>query len=104
MAGRKIKDERDASQCLQAALQSGVSRKQWARDHGVDARSLNAWHMNLTRRTPRTAPGLRLVELVPGRSNERSPLVLRCGAWEVEVADDFDEDLLVRVMDLVALC
>ncbi len=66
MPGRKIADETDAHACLEAARRSGLPRAEWARTHGVDARSLNAWRLNLERRSavevePTT---LRLVELV----------------------------------------
>ena len=107
MAGRKIRDEVDARKCLEAASHSGVSRKQWAHDHGVDARSLNAWRMNLTRRgQQRQQPGLRLVELVPAGAVSASsrPLVVRCGPWSVEVTLDVDEELLATVLQVIATC
>ncbi|MFT7520038.1 MAG: hypothetical protein ACI9MC_002182, partial [Kiritimatiellia bacterium] len=42
MAGRKIRDEQEARRCLTAAAQSSQKRADWAREHGIDARSLNA--------------------------------------------------------------
>ena len=39
MPGRKIADEMDAHACLDAAARSGLPRTEWARAHGVDARS-----------------------------------------------------------------
>ena len=50
MAGRKIRDEADAHRCLRAAGSAGGSDVEWANAHGVDARSLQAWRMNLGRR------------------------------------------------------
>ena len=106
MAGRKIRDEVDARQCLEAASHSGVSRKQWARDHGIDARSLNAWRMNLGRRGERRQPALRLVELVPADNGSEAshPLVVRCGPWSVEVTSDVDEVLLATVLRVITTC
>jgi transposase-like protein len=106
MAGRKIRDEVDARECLEAAAHSGVSRRQWAHDHGVDARSLNAWRMNLARRGQRRQPGLRLVELVPAgvASKASRPLVVRCGPWSVEVTPEVDEELLATVLGVIATC
>jgi hypothetical protein len=46
----------------------GLTAGEWAREHGIDGRSLNAWRMNLARRTPvkhRADLEPRLVELVP---------------------------------------
>jgi hypothetical protein len=58
-AGRKIEDEREARACLKAAKGENLGR--WARAHGIDGRSLNAWRINLearakstSRRPPRT--------------------------------------------------
>ena len=66
MPGRKIADETDAHACLEAAMRSGLARAEWARAHGVDARSLNAWRLNLERRSAEAAKPseLRLFELV----------------------------------------
>lgn len=106
MAGRKIRDEVDALACLEAASHSGVSRKQWAHDHAIDARSLNTWRRNLDRRGQRQQTGLRVVELVPAvtSSPASQPLVVRFGPWAVEVPQGFEEDLLVRVLDVIATC
>jgi len=74
---RKITDAREARRCLTAARKAGERVGDWARAHGIDGRSLNAWRMNLARRgpvgTPRAArppaalvvrPRAALVELV----------------------------------------
>ncbi len=53
MPGRKIAGETDAYARLEAAMRSGLSRATWARARGVDARSLNAWRLNLARRSVR---------------------------------------------------
>ena len=109
MPGRKIADETDAHACLEAAARSALSRAEWARAHGVDARSLNAWRMNLARRDQPDPPGstLRLVELVAEGAAERtvgSGLRLVLGDMVVEVDRGFDASTLGRVLDVVARC
>ena len=74
-SARKIEDESDARRCLRAAKLSGRGSGEWARTHGIDGRSLNAWGVNLARRGTTAAPRRRkpkaprpahaLVELVP---------------------------------------
>lgn len=108
MAGRKIRDEAEARACLARAAQSGLPRAEWARAHGIDARSLNAWRLNLawtgTAHTPVTPP-LRLVELVASASPPSAvPLRVRCGPFVVEVASDFDDAVLGRLLATVARC
>jgi hypothetical protein len=104
MAGRKIRDAHEARSCLDAAESSGVPRADWAREHGIDGRSLHAWHMNLARRASEPTP-LRLVELVPSAPSAATPCVrVRCGPFLVEVGADFDDRTLVRVLAAVAAC
>jgi hypothetical protein len=47
-AGRKTDDEREARACLKAAKEENLGR--WARAHGIDGRSPNAWRINLEAR------------------------------------------------------
>ena len=64
MAGRKIRDAADARACLKAMKAArGVSKAQWAHEHGIDGRSLTAWRINLGRAAP-SRQQARLVELV----------------------------------------
>ena len=101
MGLRRIRDEQDARRCLAAALESGEHRAVWARRNGVDPRSLNAWRINLGR----TAPGPRLLELVPhGGGGLKQPMVVRCGRFSVEVPEEFDEQVLARVLGVLAAC
>lgn len=102
MAGRKILDAQDARNCLSGAARAGVHRAEWARAQGVDPRSLNAWRINLERGvcTPKSMP--RLVELV--RQVAPSVVSVRCGPFTVEVGDNFDDQLLARVLGVVAAC
>ena len=109
MPARKITDETDAHACLEAAQRSGLPRTEWARAHGVDARSLNAWRMNLERRGQQGPPEsqLRLVELVSGEApvtSAGSGVRLVVGDLVVEVDRGFDPGTLGRVLDVVAPC
>lgn len=102
MTRRKIKDAADARACLEAAAESGLDRAAWARAHGVDARSLNAWRLNLGRSTETAAP-LRLLELVSPAGSVAVYRVHTRG-FMVEVEDDFDDHVLARLLAVVAGC
>lgn len=100
-------DQREAEACLAAVAASGLGRAAWAHRQGIDARSLNAWRLNLERgkSTPGDRRALRVVELVPTtppRSNTRYEV--RCGRFVVEVDEDFDERVLSRLLAVVAGC
>lgn len=108
MAGRKIAGEADAQQCLAALEASGLALADWARGQGIDGRSLRMWWLNLARRTERSQTP-RLVELVtssPTRPSAptKTTYVVRCGRFAVELGDDFDEDALFRILEVVASC
>ena len=110
MEPRKIGSEDEARSCLAAVEASGRPRVEWARAHGIDARSLNAWHVNLTRgtrararRRPAPVPrGLHLVELLATIPSVPVPYRVRCGAFEVELTGEIDEDRLGRVLRAMA--
>ena len=112
MAGRKIRDERDARRCMAAAKKAGLSRSEWARQHGIDGRSLFLWGKNLERKgAPRSTkkPGRRkrragLVEVIPDRSPAKSHYLIQCGRFAVEVDDGFDEVTLARLLKVIAVC
>ncbi len=100
MAGRKIVDERDARACLSAQARSGETRRDWAKRNGIDGRSLHTWQLNLLRSGP---PGF--VELVPrSAAAAASPrrYVVSVGRGSVEVGDDFDEDTLARIVEVLS--
>jgi hypothetical protein len=110
MAGRKIRDAADARACLTAMKATrGASRGRWAREHGIDGRSLNAWRVNLGRRTAwsaRQRPA-RLVELVATTSAATAAparYVVRCGTLAIELDEHFDEATLLRLLRVVASC
>lgn len=106
MAGRKVGSAAEAKALLEEAAANHVDRAEWAKRQGVDARSLNAWRVNLARQSRRveSRPELQLVELVPSTMTASSPLVVRCGAFSVEVGDGFDDHVLRRVLAVVASC
>ena len=116
---RKIENERDARACLAAVGAAGGHIGTWARAHGVDGRSLNAWRENLSRasagvrcdrsgRTPRAqlSPiSARLVELVVAPSAPSAArYAMRIGAATVEFGDDFREETLRRVVAMLRSC
>jgi hypothetical protein len=109
MAGRRIFNEQDAQRCLTAVRSSRSELAVWARAHGVDGRSLNAWRVNLESRgvARRRAAAPKLVELVPMATvsaTRRLPYVLRVAGVELEVGDDFDEQSLRRLVGLLKSC
>lgn len=102
MEPRKIRGAAEARACLTAAAESGQERAAWARAHHVNARSLNAWRLNLARARDRPALPLRLVELVADDTAAPTPYRVRCGAFEVEVDGVIEEDRLVRLLRVMA--
>ena len=111
MPGRKIRDEADARHCLWSLKDSGLTLVEWAREHGIDGRSLRLWGLNLWRREPISEPAppsIRLVELVTDETAHDSPrptvprYVVRVAGIEVEVGDDFKEATLARLLEVVA--
>ncbi len=106
MAGRRIQNEREARDALAQLARIGVDRVTWAREPGIDPRSLNAWRLNLARREPVERLPLRLVELVPANvpTATRPVVQVRCGPFAVDVTADVDDRLLARVLAAVASC
>ena len=106
MAGRKVGSEQEARRCLAAARAAGERAGDWARTHGIDGRSLNAWRVNLERHgapRPRAAP--RLVELVPTTpAAPAARYVLHVGGVELELGDDFHEDTVRRLVQVLLSC
>ena len=116
---RKITDEREARRCLRAAARAGEPAGAWARAHGIDGRSLNAWRINLARRAatpkmsrpvPRWPPaslarGPAVVELVPASPvKAAAPFAVVVGELRVEVAGDFDPTTLQRLVQVLRAC
>lgn len=105
MAGRRIRDEKDARACLAAAEASGLERAVWARQEGIDGRSLNMWRMNLRREDKSGRGAMQLLELVPSAPPPKAArYVVRCGALAIELDDDFNQDTLYRLLQVVTAC
>jgi hypothetical protein len=105
MAGRRIRNEREAREALIQVAKAGVGRVDWARERGIDTRSLNAWRLNLARRDRGERAPLGLVELVAEPCAAASTVVhVRCGPFVVDVTADVDDRLLARVLAAVASC
>ena len=111
MPRRKVRDEVEARQFLEAVACSGLPRAEWARRHGIDGRSLNAWRLALERRDRKRdgiAKPLEFLELVPtvpvaSRPTARS-LELRVQDVQISVPADFDDRHLQRVLRAVLAC
>jgi hypothetical protein len=104
---RKIESEREARRCLKSASAAGLSCGEWAREHGIDGRSLNAWRINLSRSqtSERETTALRLVELVP-TTTQRSEgrYLVHAAGHAIELGADFDEATLVRLVRALRSC
>ncbi len=106
---RRIHDESDARRCLRAAASAGKAPRDWAHAHGVDARSLNLWRINLDRRGSGGAPRAKVVELVaaavPVRdSRGRSRYTLEVGGLRLEFGDDAREATLRMIIEVLRSC
>jgi transposase-like protein len=108
MERRKISGEAEARRALKAIARAGVSIRTWAREHGVDGRSLHAWEMTLTRRAPGAARPPRriaaLVELVPASPVSSARYVMRAGEVSFEFGDDASEEMLRRAVGALRSC
>ncbi len=108
MAGRKIRYWAEARVCLAQAEASGLSRRDWARAQGVDARSLNMWRLLLERRQrpAEQAEPVRLVELVVEwpRPRPMARYIVHVGSVSLELDDGFEEETLRRLLRVVATC
>ncbi len=101
---RKIRDATDAARCLAHVEDSGLSLRDWAHDHGVDARSLNMWRV-IRERSRRAPEPLRLVELLSA-----APVVpeavyrIRFDDLVVELVGNFDEAAVTKLIRSVRAC
>src|SRR5438045_440919 len=98
MPGRKITNHEDATACLEAVAASGLSRVDWARANGVDARSLQAWRVVIERKLKPPMP-LQIVEVVP--TDEKPTYVVHVGRIAIEVGENFDDRVLRRILRVV---
>ena len=79
---------------------------EWSRANGVDGRSLVAWQTNLAHRAAATHVSKpALIELVPATSpRPEGRYVVRVGEVAIEVADDFHDDTLARLVRVLRSC
>jgi transposase len=106
MERRKISGETEARSALKAIARAGISTKTWAREYGIDGRSLHAWEMALTRRARRVAKPRRtaaLVEFVPTIPVSSARYVMRVGEISFEFGDDASEEMLRRAVGVPAV-
>ena len=103
---RKVANRDEAIRFLNEAAASGLERAVWARQNGINARSLNLWRVHLAReQAARLPPALRLVELVAAPAAPKDVGVrVRCGAFVVELDSGFDDATLDRVLAAVGRC
>ena len=103
---RKIRDADDAEACLGAAGKAGLAPRDWAHQHGVDARSLQMWRVLLARRRPAQPAPLRLVELVSAVAPVAEPARYRltCNEFTLELVGAFDDRDVLRLLRLVRAC
>ncbi len=116
---RKIEDERDARVCLGQVNASGRPLTEWAREHGIDARSLNIWKVNMDRdarpQQPATTAGPRFVEIVAGPvdsvvhattagPSKSGRYIVVIGDMRVEIDDGFCAQTLTRLISTLRSC
>ena len=117
---RRIEEELEARRCLQAVAATGRPLAAWAREHGIDGRSLNAWRVNLGRREASVARTRAakvpvgqvrsgLVELVPSSRPSTATrgagrYVLEVDGARVEFGDDFQDETLHRIVTVLRAC
>lgn len=104
MPGRKVLNADDARACLAAAADAGMARAAWAREHGVDARSLNAWRLAVTRHERRPPDNPAMVEWIAAPTRHAPTFVVHAGRFMVEVDPAFDAGALKRLLTVVAAC
>lgn len=99
---RKVQDEDDAWELLDAWEASGLELRDFCERRGIDGRSLNCWRLNLRPREP--APTLRLLEVVGPQPTRKAEYRVVVGDVVVQVDDDFCDATLTRLLRVVAAC
>ena len=102
---RNIRGEQDARQCLAAVRASGQRRSEWARQHGVDGRSLYAWAKKLAHEEAGGSEKRSgMVELIPETRPLAGRYVVRLERFAIEVDEHFDEATLGRLLKVLTAC
>ncbi|MEL6716048.1 MAG: hypothetical protein AAFP86_19865 [Planctomycetota bacterium] len=107
MAGRKLTDEAEALEALDAIARTGLELADWCRARDIDARSLVGWRGVLEARgyeppVKRTQPDF--VEVVRVPVERAARYTIRHREFTVEVDDDFDDQTLGRLLAVVGTC
>ena len=102
--GRRVRDRTEAADLLGVWESSGERLSDWCGARGINWYSLNAYRR---RGVPVATDEPQLVELVVGGvtiTNEapRSRYLVRIDDVEIEVDDNFREDTLLRLLQVVA--
>ena len=121
MAGRKIRDEKDARRCMAKAKAADLRYAVWAKLNGIDGHSLFAWAKNLEkddqtreRKEHKRRPAEKatekplgeqtMVQLITSSPLSEARYAIRCGHDVVEVDSTFDGATLTRLLDVVSKC
>ena len=99
--GRKVRDAREARELLAAWSKSGVAISAWCEERGINWYSLSAYKGWPGRRRE-VFVEVETAEAEAPPSSSRYRVVL--GARIVEVGDDFDDDVLGRLVRVIEAC
>lgn len=107
MPGRKIHDEAEAIEALDAIARTGLELADWCRARDIDARSLSGWRGVLESRgyeppVEREQPDF--IELVRVPVERSARYTIRHRGFAIEVDDDFDDQTLGRLLAVVGAC
>jgi transposase-like protein len=101
MRTRRILDEADARRCLAAVAATGTSAVEWCRHNAIDARSLNAWRINLQRREH---VFIELVPSAPPTATAGARYMLEVGEVRLHFDDECSAATLRRALEVVRSC
>ncbi len=113
---RKVNDREEAQHLVAELAASGDQLSPFCRRRGIDARSLNCWQRNLSRGYASAAAiprPMRIVELVtasaahasaPAPSTPRPRYRMAVNDVTIEVNDDFADQTVARLLELVRSC
>lgn len=110
MAKRIITDEVEARRCVQAAGRAEQTPTAWAREHGIDGRSLRGWtrKLGLTASVGSAKAAIlppMLVELVPKPELRRSaPYAVVVNDVRFEFSEEASASMIQRVVGALRSC
>lgn len=82
---------------VEALAQSGLSRREYCRQHNLSYHSATYWLRKLSQAVVKGEPSFSLIE-VPNRLAAQSPLRLYIGSCMVELDPGFDQATLARTL------